>query len=292
VHVSIAKVAVEGGDGTILYSETGNVEDFSEAGNDIDDVDLPTLLAIGGDRLFAVFLGPGGASLRSVSTVDGAMQTLVEPDGYPDVRQAAADSTSVYWTESGPDDRLLKVSQTDGTLKVLAEDTTGGSLLGAFGLDASYAYFDRVYLSDEGPNGTDDLNRVPLQGGPAETLISHSHKGPWGTIGVQDDVVFVTDGLGYFNFELAKVPVTGGELTKVARVLDAGLFVVDPMGFYVSVGVGEDDAGEAKALVKIPLAGGIATTIAATGGVAALATNETYVFWVDDVEGTVMRACK
>jgi hypothetical protein len=90
--------------------------------------------------------------------------------------------------------------------------------------------------------------------------------------------------------EFADVSTNGGSLTRFPPELFlAGTVDVDPSGIYAAVF--SANSSFATGLVKVPLMGGEVTTIASSSEVAAVATNDTYVFWVDGKRG-LLRACK
>jgi len=140
-----------------------------------------------------------------------------------------------------------------------------------FAVNASHVYFTE----------NADVARVPRAGGSVQVLSQSERPG---AMALDQANVYWSDG-ALSGATLQKVPLAGGTAQQLATGIWASNIVVDASYVYASL----DDSSGTGSIVKVPIAGGAAVTLApAQLNNGQLAIDSTYVYWVSLGDGTQM----
>jgi hypothetical protein len=289
----IEQTPIPGGKTIQLYTTEGKPEDAAQ----------PYAMNVSGAYVYVVVDGGFGPALGRIAVGGGPMEMLTKPDfwEFRGPNPILIDAANAYWAEDSGGSlatRIVKAPLRGGPLTTLFENGYGTIL--SLALESGFIYFDLGHYSETTGmlDGIDDLQRVSVQGGTVETLVGHSNEGPWEGMGAANDTVIVLSGIalppgvgGPGLFDFARIPTSGGQLTPFGLRLrvSLGALDVDPAGIYAGV---LDDAGLGTSVIQVPVAGGLVRTISNTEDVSAVATNGTYLFWIDEMKGKILRVCK
>ena len=182
----------------------------------------------------------------------------------------AVDASSAYWTNNHlGGGSVMKVALSGGTPTTLASALWGPTDIA---LDADQHLLDKLYA--------EHVMKVPLDGGTPSTLASD--QGQSDGIAVDATSVYWTnrDAQG----TVMKVSINGGTpMVLASGQNNPGRIAVDASGVYWTTN---------GAVMRVPLAGGTATTLALAQGPEGLALDASSVYWSNSISGTVMRMLK
>lgn len=203
----------------------------------------------------------------------------------------AVDATNIYWTAFGTDagmfdGKVLKAPIAGGPPVVLASNQGG-----PFGIavDATYVYWCHDDLDSS-------VMRVPIAGGsPSEV----SFPGPYPTrIALNGSDIYWTDSPYRMNGKVLEQSAAGGAATTLASgfptpwaiVTDGKAVYWTNRGTMTSTGGLVPDTGS---VMGVFTSGGQPFTLAATqNGPGGIAVDENNVYWVNELDGTVLEAPK
>jgi hypothetical protein len=188
----------------------------------------------------------------------------------------AVDSLNVYWTDSSGG-AVLSVPIVGGAVSTVAtaQNTPWGIALDGAG---------NVYWADSAsPAG---VMEAATTGGSA-TVLATSNSSPWGVAVDATSVYWANAGScaadGGCMGSVVKVGREAGAATTLATAAGPSAVAVDSTSVYYTDYLG-------NSIVKLPLAGGTPTTLAAgLGNPFALAVDATSVYWVDSGDGKLMK---
>jgi hypothetical protein len=252
----------------------------------------------------------GSESVIRVGIQGGAVSTLVTRTaaeyGVGGIQDVALDPTRIYWTE---EDSPL---DGPGNGVVMGAPLAGGAATTlASGQDAPFgvaAASGQVYWANIG--GQFDYGHVgsafrePVSGGIPVTLGNYA-VGPVGlnTTSVFWSVLYESWSSSTqqytYNAAVVATPLAGGTVTTVmstgpvasaypgptGEVGSSGTLVVDDSSLYF-VNQASPDAGT---LMKVPVGGGVTTTLASAGAVGAIAIDDASLYWTSVADGSVVR---
>ena len=206
----------------------------------------PTAIAVNGDAVYWVTQGGALSRLRFTESTPTTLATSAgESTGL------ALSARSAYWTTIAAD------GTGNGVGSVLSIPLGGGAV-GAISatenvpagivVTASSLYW--LDLNTQFPLGSTSLVQAPLAGGAPVTLVARASGQPNGLDAIAtygNNVFFTIQGTLY------RLPLSGGQSTRLATNVAATALAVDGSGIYATA------RGE---VLFVPLAGGIATPLA------------------------------
>ena len=238
------------------------------------EIDGVGALALDGAQIYFMT----GTTLRRMARTGGVAETLVTGDS--GANAIALDATHVYWAASGvlPDWR--------GHVSRIRRDAPGMEERLWDATRVTGIVFDSTTLYTMTSGGGGSVLALPLAGGPARTLPALV-----GAVGLaaSADALFAVN-----NSTLQRIDKATGETTTLFTGNVGGTSIAVHVGFvywgYGGYWPGYPHPGAGKVL-KTSLAGGAVTEIAiCQGKPAAVAVDDTNVYWVNWVTGEVMLA--
>jgi hypothetical protein len=247
--------------------------------------ETPTNLVSDGTSLFWVSGVGAGGPVSSMPVGGGTIKTVVP--GLIGGGFVAVDDVNVYYY--GPSGGIYRVPKGGGGSPTLVNEA-GASLAGVTVL-STRAYWIEGGASPGG-GGIIAVKSAPLQGGAVTTIAQFTGGGMESTIGVTTMTVFISDPLS--SFPVGSGVPNGGMPAPVPGVMQrCPLLVSDTDAVYCDTGSSINRVASDGTTTMLGMTLDETGTLGAGNGVSALAFDDTYVYWVDNVTvGTIMRVPK
>jgi hypothetical protein len=140
--------------------------------------------------------------------------------------------------------------------------------------------------SASGTASSDTVSSAPGPGLPGLVTLAKGQTCPWG-MAIDATSVYWTNCGDPTSGNVLKVPKAGGEVVTLAAGDRLSGIAVDSTSVYWVAGTEDASSG---AIMKVPVGGGTPTTLASRAGEPAhLAVDTSYVYWVEQEPGAIMK---
>jgi hypothetical protein len=235
------------------YSGTGYVDGF---------------FAIDETHVYAADSDPTEGTMVFALPLSGGPPTILAEGAGVSVRRLAVNSTHVFWTD-GNVKGVSKVPKTGGT-PVTVASTASGDPIAIVADNGSVVWVD---------NSDGTIKTVSVSGGSPTTLAEAP--GAWSALAVDASKVCWSE-YDVDTGAIACVPTAGGSKQTVAtdQPFVESIAIKGPTVFWTA-------DGEVR---SAPLSGGTTTVWAGPGTPRGIAVDDTHVYWSVDYEGLLLKA--
>jgi hypothetical protein len=233
----------------------------------------PRYIALDGTRAYWTTW----SAVMAVGLHGGSPAPLAEGQGFPD--GIAVDSANVYWTNESSGE-VMEMALDGGTPTALVTIGTGANPMQLVA-GAGNVYW--IQLAEP------YVLSVPIAGGTESTFFYDSE---YDVAAIASDSVNLYYTQQSFDAPVGVCPLDGASPATIANGNNGTLGVVsDGSNVYFTSPNGDAPIFDG-AVLRVPLDGGSAVTLATGGAPSAIAVNATNVYWTSGTSGAVLRTAK